>query len=371
MRFGRLCVVIGALFTLTIPAAEPAWITVPTSNRGTLPNLLLGVTAPSSGSTAWAVGSWYDNSLASHRTMIQRWDGSQWTAVASPNVGKGYNVLSAVSATSDSSAWAVGYQQNDGYTPQQSLVLRWNGSTWQSMSVPHPGTGAYQALNGVAALAPNDVWAVGWYYETGFKLRSLALHWDGAQWRAVSADVPNGAPNQLMSIAAAGPADIWAGGTTYQNGKYVAMIQHWDGSRWQAVPLPALPSGASAVRGLSVSPTGEVWAIGDNAAGMMVLRWDGSQWSLVTQPRLPSGSGHLGGVVATGASDVWVAGFQYDSAFRPLVLHWDGAHWTQSAVPASGAPALAAVAATPSSTLLAVGSDYSGNTQRTFAVRGR
>jgi len=136
------------------------------------------------------------------------------------------------------------------------------------------------------------------------------------------------------------------------------------------VPLPALPSGASAIRGLSVSPTGEVWAIGDNAAGMMVLRWDGGRWSLVTQPRLPSGSGHLAGVVALGANDVWATGFQYDSTYKALVLHWDGAHWTQPAVTSGGAPILAALTATPSSTFLAVGSDYSGNTQRTFAVRG-
>src|SRR5262245_2872392 len=91
--------------TATPAAAATAWRVVPTPNVGTVANTLYGVTA-TTGPAAWAVGSWYDTSLASPRTLIVRWNGSTWTRVASPNVGPYYNELHGVDATGPTSAFA-------------------------------------------------------------------------------------------------------------------------------------------------------------------------------------------------------------------------------------------------------------------------
>ena len=56
-------------------AAVAVWTVVPSPNRGSLSNVLNGVAVVDD--DAWAVGHWYDNQLASYRTLAQRWDGSR------------------------------------------------------------------------------------------------------------------------------------------------------------------------------------------------------------------------------------------------------------------------------------------------------
>jgi hypothetical protein len=67
-------------------------------------NELHGGTAVSS-CRAGAVGG---SAGATQQTLIERWNGSSWQKVASPSPGSLANSLSGVAATSASNAWAVG-----------------------------------------------------------------------------------------------------------------------------------------------------------------------------------------------------------------------------------------------------------------------
>lgn len=70
--------------------------------------------------------------------QIQRWNGSSWRDVTSPNVGS-QRILNAVSARSKTNAWAVGGAQ--GGTPYQDLPIEhWNGSVWKLLPGPKIGT---------------------------------------------------------------------------------------------------------------------------------------------------------------------------------------------------------------------------------------
>jgi hypothetical protein len=61
-----------------------------------------------SGCGAGAAGGNF--AAATPRTLIERWNGSSWKKVASPSPSpsSAFNVLSGVTATSASNAWAVG-----------------------------------------------------------------------------------------------------------------------------------------------------------------------------------------------------------------------------------------------------------------------
>jgi hypothetical protein len=57
---------------------------------------------------------------------------------------------------------------------------------WRIIPSPNSGATDYDVLNGVAAISPNDVWAVGNFMSTGGTgQQSLIEHWDGVQWRIV------------------------------------------------------------------------------------------------------------------------------------------------------------------------------------------
>src|SRR4051812_47040318 len=85
-----------------------------------------------------------------------------WQVVSSPNNGSMSDWINGVSAVAANDAWAVGYYDTDTGGGKKTLVEHWNGARWDL--VTSPSLGDESELRAVSALAPNDVWAVGWYY---------------------------------------------------------------------------------------------------------------------------------------------------------------------------------------------------------------
>src|SRR5205823_1743099 len=85
----------------------------------------------------------------------------------------------------------------------------------------------YSYFSGVAAVASNDVWAVGaWQSRPGFPWSAMIEHWDGASWtRTPIPDLPGG--TVLASVSRAAPDDVWAVGTMDPD---YPLTMHWDGS---------------------------------------------------------------------------------------------------------------------------------------------
>src|SRR5207248_3279171 len=91
--------------------------------------------------------------------------GLGWNSVYSPNVGANDNKLNAVAAISTNDAWAVGsYSDQQFAGPNQTLTEHWDGSAWSVVPSGNPGA-SDDVLLGVAAVSPDDVWAVGYYYD--------------------------------------------------------------------------------------------------------------------------------------------------------------------------------------------------------------
>src|SRR5262249_18121163 len=146
-RYATRCVLIVLLLSLSVLgstglpvyAAPRAglncnpWSLVPSPKAGTSSNELEGVAVGSS-SDVWAVGNYFNLNLNSSQTLIERWNGSNWQVVSSPNVGTGNNDLSGVAADLFGSVWAVGGFTNSAQGNDQTLVEHWNGSSWQVVS---------------------------------------------------------------------------------------------------------------------------------------------------------------------------------------------------------------------------------------------
>jgi hypothetical protein len=99
------------------PAPAGGWAIVTSPNSRNLQNsYLFGVTCVSA-SNCWAVGSVFDsNAIPNYATLIERWDGTSWAVVASPNTtdagGNAYpNFLTGVTCVSASDCWAVGFSK--------------------------------------------------------------------------------------------------------------------------------------------------------------------------------------------------------------------------------------------------------------------
>src|SRR5690349_8242869 len=110
-------------------------VVVPSPNVTVGTNQLLGVAAVAA-NDVWAVGSSDDPPNEATNTLIEHWDGSAWTVVASPNVGPD-NTLYAVTAQAAGDVWAVGaaLDVTSGY--HQTLVEHWDGSAWTVVASPN------------------------------------------------------------------------------------------------------------------------------------------------------------------------------------------------------------------------------------------
>src|SRR5712692_3003 len=112
-------------------------------------------------------------------------------AMVSPNPSSNENELTSVSADSPTDAWAVGTYLYDTRGIHGTLTLHWDGTSWSKVRSPSPSGFNNNALYAVSASSATDVWAVGYYTsdETGFD-KTLTLHWDGRRWSQVKS--PNG-----------------------------------------------------------------------------------------------------------------------------------------------------------------------------------
>src|SRR5205814_3858052 len=78
-----------------------------------------------------------------------------WSIIPSPNVLKSSNRLLGVSALSTNDVWAVGHY--DYSTWNGSLIEHWDGAQWTIVENPQLS----RILNDVEAVSASDVWAVG------------------------------------------------------------------------------------------------------------------------------------------------------------------------------------------------------------------
>jgi hypothetical protein len=223
--------------------------TTPNGNPGGF-NDLYGVAA--AGGTVWAVGSYVDPSSSANRLklILQRTGGS-WHVSAAPTIAK-YERLAAVDATGPADAWAVGSASSDIQSaPQVPLALRWNGSTWVSVTVPAP---ANTALAGVDARTPSDVWAVGSSSDAN-GTKPFVAHFDGTSWHNVATPALAGG-GELTDVVAVSSSTVVAVGRS--NG--AALVLHWNGTAWTQDSTP--PFSNPYLTGAATGSSNAVWAIG-------------------------------------------------------------------------------------------------------------
>ena len=319
--------------TVALSSGCPAeWRIVPSPNVGSGNNELYGIDAVSA-NDVWAVGRYSD--AAGYKTLSTHWDGSTWSILSTPNVGSSFNQIYSIAAVSSNNAWAVGASSNDNLI-YQTLIEHWDGNQWSVVASPlAPGTSSF--LYGIAAVAANDIWAVG-YIQVGFSAQQpLNMHWDGSSWSLVLS--PSTSLNNqdiLWSVTALSTNDVWAAGysTDAVSGQFRSLIEHWNGSAWSIVPSPN-PTGSiyNFVWGIEAVSANDIWMMGRSYTGdaypTLMERWDGSAWSITPSPA-EKFYNEVYDASALSSTDVWAVG-RYGGGFSDniaMVMHWNGSAWS-------------------------------------------
>ncbi|CAG1010700.1 hypothetical protein PHYC_03906 [Phycisphaerales bacterium] len=319
------------LALLPLPAlAQPCgqWQPTPTPNVGNSVTRLTSISALSQ-DDAWAAGLWRNNPTGEGPVIIH-WNGAAWNLAdlpSSAHLGTSPQVL-GVDAAPNGDVWFAGYLTTTYPTNNMPLVLRWRNGGWDHVGTvsmrpqreyPYGPRGGF--LYDVAALAPNDAWAVGigaGYGDATSSSVPLAAHWDGSSWTDVEVPLVANRHHELGSVLAISSDDVWAIGD-YRNisGTFRGITYHWDGTRWSHIQSPIEAVSQSGLEDIAATGPNDVWAIGGSDAGVFLMHWDGSAWTEMPPPPNSGGS-----IAAVGPDDLWVSGW---SGY----WHWDGSTWTE------------------------------------------
>ncbi|MEV6109674.1 hypothetical protein AB0M28_33945 [Streptomyces sp. NPDC051940] len=278
--------------------------------------------------TTWAVGDQW--TAAGDRPVLvgkDDRDGRGWQVVPTPADSRDGEWFNNVDASSAGDVWAVGGSSTPGDTDVPAV--HWDGTAWISADIPVPencSTGQH-----VAAVAPDDAWAGGWYCvpdDSGTFL-PLLRHWDGSSWTAV--ELPPGADfENITAVEATSATDVWALG--YSSGDQPRAM-HYDGSTWTPTPVPYAGVYGEFYDVAAKAPD-DVWAVGrvlidENDRGhALVMHYDGTAWRQVTAP---AEAGRLGSVALT--PDGIAAVGQDVSRTESLVLTGNAAGLTLRSMP--------------------------------------
>jgi hypothetical protein len=161
----------------------------------------------------WAVGAGgkYSSGEALH------WNGQAWSIVATPQPFF-QGALRSVVALAPNNVWAVG--AGEPRTPGTSAVTvieHWDGTSWTIVASPDVAPSvSSNFLTGIAAVSATDIWAVGYYVDsTG--AHTLTEHWDGTSWSIIPSPDGTGGSSILSGVAVTSTGTVTAVGNSGAN----------------------------------------------------------------------------------------------------------------------------------------------------------
>jgi hypothetical protein len=265
------------------------------------------------------------------RALVEHWDGTKWSIIPTPDSATGYEALVGIAAVGPKDIWAVGYT-SERFGPQRPLIERWNGSRWRIVTAP--AFEQWAALDDISVVSERDVWAIGNSY-----LGEVVLHWDGRRWSQVS--TPN--VGYLTAVHAVSATDVWVVGLRgtppgqSTGAVYGTLVEHWDGTSWSIVASPSTSSDFNLLESVG-GRAGDLWAVGSRWESTqpptpLVLRWDGVTWRIIPSADPAQSDAQLSDVAVVSSTEVLAVG---SAGGRTLLQRWNGVTWSIVPTPSPG-----------------------------------
>jgi hypothetical protein len=313
-----------------------------------------------SGTEAWVVGTETDPVTGHTGGLLGRWDGDALNLLTTSDADEAVE-LADVDVVGDD-VWTVGRTAHSNGTVQARIERHSRTDIGSGIVLPSLAPTLWSELGGIDLLSSTDGWAVG-----SIGSDSLILHWDGVAWTRMRSPSPGTLDNRLYAVAALAPDDVWAVGRSSKRDDRLitnTLVLHWNGLAWTQVPSPnPVLLGVNELLGVAVTRE-SVWAVGytsspDNKREnrqAVALRWDHSTWQVLR----PNGiePTQFNDATALSNTDVWIAGYSLvDLTETAHIEHWDGIQLQPGAILTNEYPATAlnAISAPPNGPLCAVG----------------
>jgi len=269
--------------TLALQYVGGTWFTVSTEYPG-VSSWLESVDGDVNNENIWAVGSTRATLLfgSGLHALFQRYvPGTGFVTVQDPypyQPGSTEEKMTDVSVYSSTDAWAVGYYTVSSRS--HGLGAYYDGNLWVASPLPEPANTYRSYLTGVVEIAPDNVWATGYYSLTSAPNNNLALllHKDAYGWNIVPVSAPiDGQGYVPMSITVTDDGAVYIGGKTalYIYGRPLVLKFVYDANtqtyvKSQVYPHLSDPSGSSYFNDVIVTG-GSIYGVGKNNSNTLIL----------------------------------------------------------------------------------------------------
>jgi len=317
------------------------WRRVPTFSRGGghLDNTLLAVSCSSADSCS-AVGSVTGVPLA------EQWNGAAWSLVRVPLPPGDRNAsLNSVSCAGPSNCTAVGNMKENGGVPPQTLIEHWNGLEWSFVTSPDVAGAELSNLWAVSCPTVSGCTAVGDRANSFDTETTLVEHGTGMSWAIVPSPGVPSAQATLQSVDCTSETVCTAGGDSFVNGSnsrtVSTLVEREENGRWVVVPS-ADPTDTSndGFAGLSCPGANHCMAAGsaqssNNDISTLVESGSDRGWTIVPSPNAAKALSDFAAISCASRGDCMAVGAYASSGgpTLPLGEQWNGTSWTIVAVP--------------------------------------
>jgi hypothetical protein len=176
-------------------------------------NVPLGVTCVSA-ADCWLAG-YYENGVV--QSLVEHYDGASWNLISSANTSSAQsNFPFAITCTSATDCWTAGFYYGYPGGNIYTLIDHYDGESWSVVDSPNPPpnlAGQYtDFLTAVTCSSTTDCWAVGYYFNVNGVQQTITEHYSvpPVQLNTVVSRKIHGSltPPGDLPLTATGPATI-------------------------------------------------------------------------------------------------------------------------------------------------------------------
>ena len=208
------------------------------------------------------------------KTLALRWNGTKWSILATPNPsgsnGANFAALNDVACSSTTNCKAMGYSSaGNGVYP--TLAERWNGTKWSIVASPNLSVGGTGEWTGVACPSASMCMAVG---QDGIGLINRpnleTARWNGTKWALLPTPSPASAYTGLAAVSCVGASNCFGVGWSRTGSVFdpiptKTLVEHWNGTKWAIIPSTVGGTTNSQLYGISCTKGSSCIAVGSAA----------------------------------------------------------------------------------------------------------
>jgi hypothetical protein len=252
---------------------------------GAAQNRLFGVDCPSE-TRCLAVGS-YQNSEGGPATLGEFWNEGKWNVQTTPVPSEATSSeLVAIGCSWTSECGAVGSAVIKGV--KTAIAERWVSPTWSLQTVPIPAGATSSQLDGIDCIWSNVCVAVGRYTTSGGSVKSLAMFWNGTEWKIQTVTDPAGAVQTTLLDVSCTPSPTRCtavGGWKNSADEQFTLAYRFNGSTWTLQSTPSASGSTESVLqdvscATETSCTAAGHSVGGGSTQTLAEKWNGTNWSI-------------------------------------------------------------------------------------------